>query len=314
MTPSGDVPEERPRSLPATGVIGTGAMGLGVVRSLRRHGIATYARDLVAERMRAAEALGAVACASAAECARHVEIAILLVVDDRQVDDVLFGPDGVAGALRPGAIVVVSSTVDPHYVAGLAPRLAGRALRLVDAPVSGGPARAHDGTMTVMASGAPDALAACAGVFERIAGRVFVVGERPGEAATFKIVNNLLAAANLAAGAEALALAERAGLDARRVLDVVEASSGASWIVADRMRRELAGDRGVRAAMRILAKDVGIAASLAARLGAPATFADAARAAFRGAVDAGYADEDDAALLRYFVERGGPAPARGHEA
>ena len=105
--------------------------------------------------------------------------------------------------------------------------------------------------------------------------------QRPGDAATFKIVKNLLAGANLAAGAEALALAQRAGIDPVRALEVINASSGASWIVADRMARELAGDHGVRAAAKILAKDVGIAASLAQRLGAPDAFARTARDAFR---------------------------------
>jgi 3-hydroxyisobutyrate dehydrogenase-like beta-hydroxyacid dehydrogenase len=286
--------------LAVAGVVGTGAMGMGVVRSLRRHGLATFARDIRPEAQREAAALGARTTDSAAALAAQVDVAILLVVDDRQIDEVLFGPAGAADAFRPGAIVVVSSTVDPLYVAALAPKLAARNLRLVDAPVSGGPARAADGTMTMMASGAADALAACAGLFERIAGRVFVVGERPGDAATFKIVNNLLAGANLAAGAEALALAQRAGIDPVRALEVINASSGASWIVADRMARELAGDRGVRAAAKILAKDVGIAASLAQRLGAPDAFARTARDAFRAAIDAGYGEEDDAALLRFF--------------
>lgn len=284
--------------VPVTGVIGTGAMGMGVVRSLRRHGVTTYARDIVPARLDEAATLGAVACGSADALAAAVDVAILLVVDEAQVDGVLFN-EGAASAMRAGTVVVVSSTVDPLYVATLAPKLAARGIALVDAPVSGGPARAAAGTMTLMASGDAAALARCAGVFERIAGRVFTVGDRPGEAATFKIVNNLLAAANLAAGAEALVLAQRAGIDAAKALDVINASSGASWIVADRMARELAGDRSVRAATRILAKDVAIAASLAQRVGAPCTFAEAAAAAFRAAVDAGFGDEDDAAMLRY---------------
>lgn len=287
------------------GVVGTGAMGLGVVESLRRHGVPTVARDIVAERMARAATFGATTAASSAEAARNTEMLILLVVDAAQIDEVLFGADGAAAALRPGAIVVVSSTVDPQYVAALPARLARYGAQVLDAPVSGGPAKAHAGTMTLMVSGAADARARCAGTFARIAGNVFAVGERPGEAMTFKIVNNLLAGANLAAGAQALVLARRAGLDPARALDVINASSGASWIVADRMARELSGDRGVRAAAKILAKDVGIAAALAERLGAPASFAQAALAAFGGAVEAGYGDEDDAALLRYF-ERGAP--------
>ncbi|HEX4885633.1 MAG TPA: NAD(P)-dependent oxidoreductase [Casimicrobiaceae bacterium] len=291
-------------SLPVPGVVGVGAMGMGVVRSLRRHGLPAIARDIRSEAMDEAAALGAATAASSADLARRVDVAILLVVDDRQIDDVLFGADGAAGAFRPGAIVVVSSTVDPRYVAALVPRLAPLGVSVVDAPVSGGPAKAAAGTMTMMVAGDAAARTRCAPLFERIAGPVFVVGERPGDAMTFKIVNNLLAAANLAAGAEALALARRAGIDAAKALEVIDASSGASWIVADRMARELRGDRGVRAATRILAKDVGLAAKLADEVGAHAPFAHLASDAFRRAVDAGYGDEDDAAMLRYFEGRG----------
>ncbi len=123
---------------------------------------------------------------------------------------------------------------------------------LVDAPVSGGPKRAADGTMTMMVAGDDAARARCAPLFAAIAGTVFHVGARAGDAAKFKIVNNLLAAVNLAAGAEALALAAKAGLDPALVVDVVNASSGGSWIFADRMPRALAGDYAPRAAARIL--------------------------------------------------------------
>jgi 3-hydroxyisobutyrate dehydrogenase-like beta-hydroxyacid dehydrogenase len=150
----------------------------------------------------------------------------------------------------------------------------------------------------MMVAGDSAALARCAPVFAALAGRVFRVGGTPGDAAKFKIVNNLLAAVNLAAGAEALALAVRAGLDPAQVVDVINASSGASWIFADRMPRALAGDFAPRAAARILAKDVRIAAEFAERLGQDATFANAARTAFERMVDAGDGELDDAAICR----------------
>jgi L-threonate 2-dehydrogenase len=286
------------------GVIGTGAMGMGVVRSLRRHDVVTLTRDIRDDANAAAASLGATVCGSPAAVARAAAIVIVLVVDADQVDDVLFGSDGAAAAFAPGGIVVVSSTVDPQYVVALAPRLATHGVTLVDAPVSGGPAKADAGTMTMMVAGPREARERCAPVFAPLAARVFVVGDAAGQAATVKIVNNLLAAANLAAGAEALALASRAGLDPRAVLDVIDASSGASWIVADRMPRALSGDTGVRAAARILAKDARIAVAVADRLGARARFARAAADAFRDACEAGYAEDDDSALLRHCLQAG----------
>jgi 3-hydroxyisobutyrate dehydrogenase-like beta-hydroxyacid dehydrogenase len=157
--------------------------------------------------------------------------------------------------------------------------------------------------MTMMVAGAAPAVARCEPVLDAVAGRVFRVGDVPGTAAKFKIVNNLLAAVNLAAGAEALALAVRAGLDPERFVEVVNASSGASWMFADRLPRALAGDFAPRAAAKILAKDAGIAAEFASRLGQDATFASAAHAAFRRLVDAGYGEMDDAVICRFMSEK-----------
>jgi|KBSMisStaDraftv2_1062788.scaffolds.fasta_scaffold24734_3 3-hydroxyisobutyrate dehydrogenase len=283
---------------PAVGVIGVGAMGMGVLASLLRSHFPAHARDIRPEAQAEAESLGATCHSSSASLARACDIAIVLVVDSIQADDVLFGVEGAAAAFRPGAIVMLSSTVAPDYTSALAERLALQGVVLVDAPVSGGPRRAADGTMTMMVAGAAPALARCEAVLDAVAGRVFRLGEVPGTAAKFKIVNNLLAAVNLAAGAEALALAVRAGLDPARFVEVVNASSGASWMFADRLPRALAGDFAPRAAAKILAKDAGIAAEFAARLGQDATFASAAHAAFRRLVDAGYGEMDDAVICK----------------
>ncbi|MEP7181819.1 MAG: NAD(P)-dependent oxidoreductase [Betaproteobacteria bacterium] len=287
------------------GVIGTGAMGGGVVEALVRAGFATVARDIRPEAQDRAVTRGALPSTSPADLARRCEIVIVLVVDALEVETVLFGADGAAAALAPGSVVVVSSTVDPAFPAALAPRLATLGVTLLDAPVSGGPAKAAAGTMTMMVSGEPAGQARARPVLERITGRLFDLGPRAGDASTVKIVNNLLAGANLAAGAEALAIADRAGLDLRLVADVIGASSGGSWIFADRVPRALAGDRGVRAAARILAKDVGIAVDVAARLGVDAAFARTAYAAFADAIEAGYGEEDDAVLVRRARERAG---------
>jgi 3-hydroxyisobutyrate dehydrogenase len=226
------------------GVIGTGAMGGGTVEALVRAGLRTVARDIRADAQARAVAAGALPAASPAALARLCDAVIILVVDAPQVEAVLFGADGAAAALAPGSVVLVSSTVDPAFPAALAPRLAERGIALLDAPVSGGPAKAAAGTMTMMVSGDPGAQARMAPMLARITGRLFDLGPRPGDASTAKIVNNLLAGANLAAAAEALAIADRAGLDLNAIADVIGASSGGSWIFADRVPRVLGGDRG----------------------------------------------------------------------
>jgi len=279
------------------GVIGTGAMGSGVVQSLVRIGVATTARDISPEAQARAVALGASAASSAAHAARTCDVLILLVVDAAQVDTVLFGDRGVAGAMGDGGIVIVCSTVDPAYVSALAPRLARSGLALLDAPVSGGPAKAASGTMSMMLAGDKAARERVQSILRGITGALFTIGDRVGDAAIVKIVNNLMAGANLAIAAEALAVAKAAGLDLRLVADVIDASSGASWIVHDRLPRALADDYAPRAATRVLLKDVGIALDLAGRVNIATPLAAAARDAFADAVAAGHAEDDDAAMF-----------------
>ncbi len=288
------------------GVIGTGAMGGGVVQSLLRTGFATFARDIDPRAQAAAVDRGAQGCASAAELAAACDAIIVLVVDAPQVESVLFDAHGVAAAAAPGTIVCASSTVDPRVPASLAARLSGSAIALLDAPVSGGPEKAADGTMTMMVSGDAIAFARAQPVLARITGRLFALGPRAGDASTFKIVNNLLAGAHLAAAAEAIAIALAAGIDIRTLAEVVGASSGASWMFGDRVPRALDDElRPPRAAAKILTKDVGIAADLAARLGVDAPLARAALAAYVDALSGGFGEDDDAVLIRRAAERAG---------
>ena len=289
----------------SVGVIGAGAMGMGVVASLLRNGYPVTVCDVAAAAREDAARRGATIAATAADVARACPVIVLLVVDAAQMEDVLLGAGGAAAALGPGHVVIASSTIAPGDVARLGRRVADTGASLVDAPVSGGPARAHEGTMSMMVAGNAAALERCAPLFAAIAAKVFRVGTAPGDGAHFKVINNMLAGINLAAAAEAMALAARAGLDPALVLDVVGASSGASWIFADRMPRAVAGDYAPRAAARILTKDVGLAVDLAAQHHVPAPLAAAARAAFAATVAAGLGDEDDAAIYKWHRGRAG---------
>jgi 3-hydroxyisobutyrate dehydrogenase-like beta-hydroxyacid dehydrogenase len=273
-------------------VIGVGAMGLGVARSLLRAGYTTCVRDIRLEADAAAAALGARVSASPAALAREADIVVVLVVDAPQVEDVLFGADGVTRATPRGGIVMLCSTVDPEFVESVGERLALRGIALVDAPVSGGPARAHEGTLSLMAGGTRVALDRCADVMRAMASSVFEVGG-VGDGARMKLCNNLLAAVHLAAAAEAFALARRAGLDPSVAGDVIATSSGASWILGDRLPRAFAGDLSPpRAAARILAKDVTLAAAFARRCGVAAPLTEDARRAFEAIVAAGHGEDD----------------------
>jgi L-threonate 2-dehydrogenase len=284
------------------GIVGVGAMGSGVAHALLARGFAVAVHDIVPERQALVVSAGAIACASAAEVARRAPLVITLVVDATQTRDVLLGPSGAAQALVAASAVMMCSTIAPGDTEAIARELAARGVPMLDAPISGGPARAHGGALSVMASGSALAFERCAAVLEAMAAKRFRVGDAPGDGSRMKVVNNMLAAANLAAGCEALALAAKLGLDLRQVRDVVNASSGASWIFADRMARALEGDYEPRAAARVLTKDVGLFVEAAQAAGVSAPMAECARRLFLDTVARGYGEEDDAAVLKRYAD------------
>ncbi|MCU0920459.1 MAG: NAD(P)-dependent oxidoreductase [Burkholderiaceae bacterium] len=287
---------------PSIGIVGIGNMGLGMALRLLDCGHAVGVRDLLAEREHAARAHGAMVCADAAAAAQGRDLLIIAVVDALQTEQVLFGKRGAVRGLGPGSTVLLCPTLAPQTVEDCAARLAGHGIDCIDAPMSGGPLRARDGTMSLMV--------ACAdAVFERwqpllrtLAGRLFRIGTRPGDGARTKLVNNLLAAINLAGAAEALALAQQLGLDPAATLAVIEASSGQSWIGSDRLRRALAADTAVHAHTALLAKDSGLAMDMAAGAGRQPRLGQAAAQVFAQACAEGLAGQDDSALWRWLAE------------
>jgi len=281
----------------STGVIGVGNMGLAMTGRLREHGRAVFVRDIRAEREAMAERDGARACATPALLARQCGLVIIAVVDAAQTDAVLFGSDGVAAAAAPGTCIVLCPTVAPESVESIAARLDALAIDWIDAPMSGGPARARAGTMSLMVACRDDVFERHASLLASLADPVFRLGERAGDGARTKLVNNLLAAINLVGAAEALALAERVGLDPARTLAVVERSSGQSWIGSDRMTRALAGEAAPLAHTTLLAKDSRLAVAMAAAAGVEPKLGALAAAAFASAVAQGHGEHDDSCLL-----------------
>jgi L-threonate 2-dehydrogenase len=293
-------------SLPngAIGVVGIGNMGLAMALHLRDAGHAVWVRDLRAEPEAVAAAAGAQVAPQAQALAAQCNLVIVAVVDAEQTEAVLFGSDGVAAGLAPGGTVMLCPTIGPADVERLAARLASAGIDAIDAPMSGGPARARDGSMSLMVACDDTLFLRHRALLDTLASRLFHVGTRPGDGARTKLVNNLLAAVNLAGAAEALALAGQLGLDGARTLAVIEQSSGQSWIGSDRLHRALAGDLAPRAHTTLLAKDSALALAMAAGAGFATPMGGQAAALFRAACEAGCATLDDASLLSFLARAG----------
>ena len=282
------------------GVIGLGAMGSGIAQSLRRagHDVAVCdARPGVADRFAAD---GGTACADAATLARLCDVVVSVVVDAVQTEAVLFGPNGVADAMRPGSVFVMCSTVDPHRSVDFETRLEALGLRYLDAPISGGAAKAAAGEMTMMTAGKPAAYARCGAFLDAMAGKVYRLGDRAGNGSKVKIINQLLAGVHIAAAAEAMALGLREGVDAAALYEVITHSAGNSWMFENRMAHVLAADYTPLSAVDIFVKDLGLVLDTARASKFPLPLASTAHQMFMQASTAGYAREDDSAVIKIF--------------
>lgn len=241
---------------------------------------------------------GAGVYAHPAEMAAYVSLLIVCVVDGTQTQEVLFGLNGAASHMHAGKAVMLCPTISPEEVELCAHTLTVSGLHTLDAPMSGGPARARQGTMSLM-------LACADAVFEQhhdliatLSNQVFRISQQPGDGARTKLVNNLLAGINLAGAAEVLALSERMGLDMTTTLKVIEQSSGQSWIGSDRMRRAIDGDFEPRAHTTLLAKDTKLAVAAASQIGFKTPLGQMTADTFARALAHGLAGEDDASLIK----------------
>ena len=281
------------------GIIGVGNMGGAMAERLGTLGWAPWVHDLDAAKVQRLLAFGAVAPVDIAQAASNSIATIICVVDAVQTREVLFGPLGIAAHLRPGHVVLLCPTIAPQDVEEIATQLAALQVDTLDAPMSGGPQRARDGSMSLMVAGLDAVQARCEPLLQALSSTVFRISQRAGDGARTKLVNNLLAGINLVGAAEVMALAERMGLDLERTLDVIGQSSGQSWIGGDRMRRAIGGDLAPRAHMTLLAKDTRLAQDAARSVGFDSPLGALASGVFAQALEAGLSDLDDCALLQF---------------
>ena len=282
------------------GVIGLGAMGMGVAMSLLREGFEVHACDVRAEAVQKVVDAGGIAAASPAAMAPLVEVLLTVVVNADQTETVLFGENGAAPHMKPGAVVIASATVSPEFAKTLGKRLNDMGLLMIDGPISGGAAKAMSGEMIVMSSGTPAAYAKCEDVLDAIAGKVYRLGDEVGPGSVVKMVNQLLAGVHIAASGEAMALAIRAGANPDQVYEVITNSAGNSWMFQNRVPHILAGDYTPLSAVNIFVKDLGIVLDYAKKNVFPLPLSATAHQMFMSASAAGHGGEDDSAVIKTF--------------
>ncbi|GLW06663.1 3-hydroxyisobutyrate dehydrogenase [Microtetraspora sp. NBRC 13810] len=269
------------------GLIGLGNMGGRIARRIAAAGHEVLGHDLDPK---AAPAAGVTPAATIAEAVRGADSVLMSLPDDAAVEAVVLGEGGVLDTVRAGQVVADLGTSSPARTARLHAVLAGRGVEYLDAGVSGGPAAADAGTLTIMAGGSPAALARLDGLFRAFAAKIFHLGGS-GAGHTAKLLNNFLNATTLSATAEVMVAGRAAGLNPATLLDVINASSGASYASRHRFPAIIRGDYlegGLTGALMM--KDLVLYVDLLRTLGVPSLHAAGPMAGFGLAGRLGYGD------------------------
>lgn len=286
-------------------VIGLGSMGYGAAQSLLRAGFAVNGVDVRPEVLERFGKEGGRPFRTPAEGAKGADAVITFVVNAEQTDAVLFGEAGAASVMKRDGVVIACATVPPFYTEALGKKLAAAGIELLDAPVSGGAARAASGEMTVMASGTAEAFARSESVLKAIAIKVHRLGDTPGIGSRVKVIHQLLAGVHIAAASECMALGIKAGIDPRGLYDVITGAAGNSWMFENRVPHILDGDYTPRSAVDIFVKDLGIVLETGKALSIDLPVAATAHQLFKAASAMGLGREDDSAVVKVYAKQAG---------
>lgn len=252
------------------GVIGLGDMGSGLARNLAKGGFQTTGYDIIGQRNTALRGEGVLPADSVADVGRASDAVYVMVMTGAEVNDVIFGDDGLLSSMAPGGVVILSATIKPREAREIGAALEGTALRLIDSPVSGGYPGAQGGTLTLMAA-APDALLdECATVMQAVSANIHRIGTRPGDGQTVKACLQSLIGAQFSATFEAAALAAKAGVPGQVILDVFSTSSAGCGVVNNALEKII--DRqfeGTGSHINTMHKDLTISMGLGEDLGVP---------------------------------------------
>lgn len=283
---------------------GLGAMGMPMARNLLARGHRVRGIDINPTALDALAAAGGERADGAAAAAAGAGVLILMVIDAAQAEQVLFA-DGALAALDAGGIVCLMATCPPGVVERIAARVVASGRRFIDAPVSGGVAGATAASLTIMAACERASFDEMQPVFEAIGQRVFHVGERPGQGATVKTVNQLLCGVHIAVVAEAFALAAKVGVDLDVLLEIMSGSSASSWMLKDRGPRMLQAEPEVTSAVDIFVKDLGIVMETGRETKAALPIAAVAHQMFLAASGRGDGRADDSQVIRSYYALNG---------
>jgi len=253
------------------------------------------------------------ACASPAEVAARAEVVFTMLPDAPDVEAVAFGPGGLAASLRPGSVLIDSTSNDPRCAARVARALAERGVEMIDAPVSGAPEGAERGALAIMAGGPRRTFERCRPLLEVLGRKVVHVGEAPGSGCVAKLANQILVGVTFLGVSEALVFGAKAGLDPAALVDVLGAGLGRCGALEIKAPKILSGDFRPGGKVSSHTKDLRYALEQAIELGVPLPGTALVAQLFNALRAAGEADLDHIAIVRA-IERMAGVEARARRA
>jgi 3-hydroxyisobutyrate dehydrogenase len=296
------------------GFVGTGSMGRPMLGNLVAKGFAVVAYDQQPAALEAAVRLGASRGGSSAAVAAQSDLVVTMLPSASHVEAVYLGPEGVLEGIAPGRLCVDMSTIDPLTSRRVAARLQERAVRFIDAPVSGGVAGAEDGTLAIMVGGDAEDLEAARPVLAAMGKHIVHMGA-VGAGEVAKLCNNLIAGVATVAVSEAFRIAEGFGVDARVLTDVISNSSGRTWIMEHGHpvpgivpRAASSRDYAPGFTVDLMCKDLGLAVNAARELRVPVAVSSAAQQVLRMASSQGYGKKDVASVYAFLKASSADAP------
>ncbi|KAM6557353.1 hypothetical protein CsatB_004372 [Cannabis sativa] len=284
------------------GFIGLGAMGFGMASHLLKSNFSVIGFDVYKPTQTRFSDIGGLIGNSPAEVSKDVDVLVIMVTNESQAENALFGDSGAISALPAGASIILSSTVSPGFVSQLERRLLneGKDLKLVDAPVSGGVKKASLGTLTIIASGADEALKSTGLVLSALSEKLYVIKGGCGAGSVVKMVNQLLAGVHIASAAEAMAFGARLGLNTRILFDVITNRRGTSWMFENRVPHMLDNDYTPYSALDIFVKDLGIVSRECSSRRVPLHISTVAHQLFLLGSAGGWGRQDDAGVVKVY--------------
>lgn len=283
-------------------IIGLGSMGYGMAQSAIRGGHKVWGVDISTDRMAQLTQEGG---QKTPLDPVTLDAAAIVVLNAAQTEDVMFGPNGLVPKMQPNAVILGCATVPPDFAREMEARCAEHGVRYLDAPISGGAAKAANGQLSIMASGSADAFAAAQPLLDTVSETVFRLGDQAGAGSAMKAVNQLLAGVHIATMAEALTFGMTQGVAPDTFVDVISKCAGTSWMLENRAPHIVDGDYTPRSSVNIWPKDLGIVRDIADAAGFEAPMTTAALAQFSKAVGMNLGAEDDAAVAKVYAAQAG---------